>query len=192
MYLNNLITDGVFFVAENRLCRDNSLVHAYVGHKQCGPMLQYASAGEFYDGFDHVNFTNGAWTPIYSRGDFGKNFACGGNWSVHSKSTHPRLMVSPSVDTQTELLVVDGELMELPTWMRGDITKIEIDCSPGWPIFYPTALDAIHNMLRPYEISASSLPWKTKKHLTTNLTSAVRSQFVDKIEKTIIKPFEKE
>lgn len=97
--------------------------------------------------------------------------------------------MSPCVDITKELLCVKGcGITELPSGLQGDMSVTKIDCSGGWVIGYETALNALRNRLKSYEVSASTLPHKTKKHLIENcpqtiidnLTSIFEGYYVNK------------
>jgi hypothetical protein len=55
---------------------EGHLLRIYVGSKYHGPILSW------YDG---------QWTNLYSHGNFGHNYACGGNWSADSKKRYATL-----------------------------------------------------------------------------------------------------
>ena len=162
---------------------NGQLVRIYIGSKTNGPMLQYDAYGfGKYNGID-LDFKNGCWTNCYSRGNFGKKYAFGGNWSGHNKNLHPKLMVSPIIDRTNDLLITEDEkLIELPTGFKGDITQIEMDCSGGWSIWYSSAKNALANRLTAVEIKQSALPEITKQHLLKNETSNVIDCLKDVIE----------
>lgn len=186
------------------------LTRIYLGSKTNGPMLQWfrpsitpegeISSSEYtieffgiqeeikpwhlYTGYGRVEFRNGAWTNLYSRGNFGKKYAFGGNWSGHNKNLHPRLMKSPISDKNIELLKVEGinEPMVLPDGIKGDISVADVDCSGSWTIWYTNAKIALSERLSMQEINQSSLPSITKQHLLKNETQEVLDCLADVIE----------
>jgi hypothetical protein len=146
------ISEGVY-IAMQYNCDTNELVRLWVGHRSIGPMLQYEE-GE-------------GWTPIYTHGNFGRNYACGGTWSSHCRNLiSSREIGHPARgDQSTELLCVGKDQIEsLPEGLKGDITQTSIDCSGGWVVWAKTARDAIDDILTFAEIQASTLPTKAKKH----------------------------
>ena len=175
------IGDGIYVAYE--WC-ENKLIRLYIGSKTNGPMLQYDASGiGKYTGKQEIDFKNGAWTNCYSRGNFGKKYAYGGNWSGHTKKTHPRLMLSPIIDEQTEILLAgNGSEITLPQGIKGEISKTEMDCSGAWSIWYPTAKQALKARLPYGEIKQSSLPDMTKHHLLKNETNSVIEALNDVIE----------
>lgn len=199
---NDQIGDGIYIAFQwsaKRLCR------IYIGSKQCGPMLQYEAYdnanykdrviieiaetttlvehGTLYNGHEQVTFLGGAWTNLYSRGNFGRKYACGGNWTGHTKNKHPRLMLSPIKDKKSEFLVDgDNNIMNLPAGIKGDIGVTQVDCSGAWSIFYQTAKEAIENRLTGNEIAESTLIDPVKQHLLKNQTLLVLDALSDVIE----------
>ena len=70
---NDVRDEGNIYIAYS--WRDDSeLTFIWIGHKYCGPMLQWSTDG---------------WRNCYSNGNFGKNPACGGTWSASSKQVYP-------------------------------------------------------------------------------------------------------
>ncbi|MBN2744512.1 MAG: hypothetical protein JXR39_11525 [Marinilabiliaceae bacterium] len=135
-------------------------------------MLQYEVDGTGKYNGREVNFKNGCWTNCYSRGNFGRKYAYGGNWSGHNKNLHPKLMVTPIVDEETAV-IIDGER---------EGTMIEMDCSGSWSIWYSSAKLALQNRLTTDQIKESSLPDITKQHLLKNETQNVLDCLNDVIE----------
>lgn len=200
------IGDGIY-VAYEWATNENGrrLSRIYIGSDTVGPMLQYepydndlygdamtirtmgvdttVEHGTYYNGVERVYFLGGAWTNLYSRGNFGKKYAYGGNWSGHTKNLHPRLMTSPVKDKNKELLVIDGDnYIDLPDGVKGNVSVTDMDCSGSWSIYYGTAREAIANRLKRSEIAESSLPGITKEHLLKNETQAVLDCLNDVIE----------
>lgn len=180
------INDGVYIAfqwADKRLCR------IYIGTKTAGPILQWympdpdldipeyelnisgvktriSGYQYLYDGEKERIFLAGAWTPVYSRGNFGKKYAHGGNWSGHTKNLLASVMhIEKPVDKTTNLIKLGNDFQELPDGIRGDVEMTEVDCSMSWTIWFDTAAEAINNRLDPVEIQRSSLPDVAKKHL---------------------------
>lgn len=58
--------------------RDGLLTYIYIGTATAGPLAMYAADSE-------------QWYALTSRGNFGRNFACGGNWSSAKTSTPPSI-----------------------------------------------------------------------------------------------------
>jgi hypothetical protein len=180
---DGMIGDGVHI--NFAINAQNDIVWAYIGTVQTGPMLQYAQPGNRYNGFEDVDFIYGAWTPIYSRGNFGRNYACGGNWSGHAKSLYPRIADGDTPqDKKFELLAIPGaEIIVLPDGVTGgDILATEIDCSMGWAIYFPTAKKAMQQRLSVAEISGAALPVITKKHFLKNETKTVLANVMDVVD----------
>ena len=171
--------------------RDNTLIWLYVGTKASGPMLQYQpDVNGVYDGKKHVDLTgdnvdagvvpdrnlwpDGAWTPIYSRGDYRRNYACGGHWSGHTRNLHPAVGDQTRHDRKSECLVADGgALLRLPDGIKGNVSVTKCDCSLGWPVWYPSAREAIDARLTPTEIASAKLPQASKTHLIPHEDSSV-------------------
>lgn len=164
------IGDGIYTAFE--WC-ENQLIRLYIGSKTNGPMLQYDANGHGkYTGRQEIDYKNGCWTNCYSRGNFGKKYAYGGNWSGHNKNLHPKLKLSPIIDEKTPV-IIDGEKAG---------TMIDMDCSGGWSIWYTTAKAALTGRLTQNEITESSLPGMTKRHLLKNETQRVLDCLKDVIE----------
>ena len=195
---DGMIGDGVHIAyqwIDKRLCR------IYVGTRQSGPILQYDAPDDFadvphyqaagkalphpskhYDGNDHVNMS-GAWTPIYSRGDYGKRYAFGGHWSPHSKSLHPRIANScrQTATKMSHIIVTDDGYIEMPPGISTDLTMYDIDCSVGWAIWYPTAREAMAARLSLQEIPGAALPSRSRIHLISTESNAIRDNINDVI-----------
>lgn len=159
-----------YAVNENR-----DIVYAWIGTRQTGIILQYSGPGNYYNGIDHVDYPDGAWTPCYSRGNFGNNYSRGGNWSGHAKHLHLRIAAGDTRnDIKTELLAVPGaEIIALPEGISGDIVKTDIDCSFSWAIFFKSAKTAMEDRLSQIEIAESTLPPITKKFLGGNIDNTI-------------------
>lgn len=76
------------------------LLRIYVGSKYHGPMLAW------YEG---------KWGNLYSRGNYGKNYACGGNWSSDSKKRYTT--IAECLDNRD--YTVGGIKMERATLTEG-------------------------------------------------------------------------
>ena len=197
------IMAGVYVAME--YC-SSELIRLYIGTKESGPMLQYEADGN--DGFTRAcrysgedlseeeedelrdRFSGGCWTPIYSRGDYRKNYSHGGHWSGHTKNLHPSVGVTWSGKQEhrgnivTDLIALpeNGGLAELPYGVSGgDIKQIDIDCSPGWVIWYDSAKKAMDNRLSEIEICEARLPEKSIRHLFPNEESS-RAKIAELIE----------
>lgn len=166
---DGMIGDGVHVAYE---WSQGSLIRAYIGHAAIGPCLQYDVAGRFYTGNTHLP-RRPIWYNCYSRGNYGRKYALGGNWSGHCRGLHPRIMAQhrPTTDEPAVRAVPDGSVM-----------MIEIDCSPGWSIGYHSASQAWADRLTPAEIQTANLPVLTKQHMAMHLTSDVIGCIRDVIE----------
>jgi len=175
------IGDGIYVAY--KWC-GNRLVRLYIGSKINGPMLQYNANGKsMYNGINDIDYKNGCWTNCYSRGNFGKKYAFGGNWSGHNKNLHPRLKVSPIINQKYEMIIADsGDQIILPEGIKGEIGVTEMDCSGSWSIWYTTGESALANRLKKEEIEECDLPEITKYHLLKNETENVLDVLNDVIE----------
>jgi hypothetical protein len=146
------IAEGVY-ISIRYNSETGQLVNFWLGTPELGPMLAYHER----DG----------WTPIYSRGDYGKNYSCGGHWSSQNRNLlKTRLIGKPGTgDVTAEILIADGNIIPLPDGIQGDVRMTDIDCSGSWTVFYPSARAAIMAKLTLGEIEKSGLPVRTKKHL---------------------------
>jgi hypothetical protein len=73
--------------------RQGQLIRIYVGTKQDGP---------------RVMWHDGIWHTHKSRGNFGKNWACGGNWSAVGNKTSPVLeIVAPDLAQKIKEIKMD-------------------------------------------------------------------------------------
>jgi hypothetical protein len=127
-----------------------------------------------YDGEKERIFPAGAWTPVYSRGNFGKKYAHGGNWSGHTKNLLASVMhIERPADKTSSVIGLGNGFQELPDGIQGDVEMTEVDCSMSWSIWFDTAAEAIKHRLNPVEIQKSSLPDVTKKHLLTKTNDII-------------------
>ena len=205
---NDRIGQDIFIAFEWSVKEDGKrqLVRIYLGSKTVGPMLQWfkptiteehgteynleimgvsetIKPWQLYNGYAQVDFKDGAWTNCYSRGNFGKNYAYGGNWSGHTKNLHPRLKVSPISDRNIEMLAIEGIApMELPEGIKGNVQVTPVDCSGSWTIWYSWAKMALAERLKHHEINDAVLPQITKQHLLKNETEEVLNCLMDVIE----------
>ena len=159
------------------------LMHLWIGHRYCGPMLQFSGDGKNkYNGvvgserdncIDHSNYPDGCWTPIYSRGNFGKNYSHGGNWSGQIRGLHPRIGDQRTHDETTEIMLLpdNGGIIPLPDGIKGELSMTDIDCSVAWTIWYPSARRAMDARLSNQEIIQSTLPTNAKAHLAQHQTT---------------------
>jgi hypothetical protein len=193
------IGDGVYIAYQ---WTDGKLTRLYIGTKQCGPMLQYdlynpgdygqgvdvtiadtvttVLHGTHYDGDSQRYFLAGAWTNLYSRGNYGRNYAFGGNWSGHTKN-----LINPNwqrKDKTSELLTTGNDVITLPKGIKGNTQQIEMDCSGSWSIFYDSASEALNNRLSIDKIQHTMLPALTKNHLQKNETPNDIDNLLDVIE----------
>lgn len=75
--------------------RQGELIRIYIGTKQDGPRIMW------YDGM---------WNTHKSRGNFGKNWACGGNWSaINSKSNSDLNKIAPDLAQAIKEVKMDIE-----------------------------------------------------------------------------------
>jgi hypothetical protein len=182
------IGDGIYiafdWTDEKHLCR------IYLGSKTAGPILQY-DYGDLHKYIgegrnrDTGHFPNGAWTPIYSRGDFGKRYAYGGHWSGHCKSLHPDIMAKydKTKDNVSGVIEVGDKLTILPSGiLGGDITCLDLDPSVGWAIWFATAKEAMQERLTRDQIIKSTLPSRTRDHLLKNETFDIIGKVMEVIE----------
>lgn len=194
--VNDQIGDGIYIAFEWAYNGDTrKLCRIYIGSKTCGPILQWfkpsitpdetesttiamlgkeatINAWDLYDGKNKVYFKYGAWTTLYSRGDFGKNYAYGGHWSGQTKSLLSSVGqgVWKADDKVTNTLTINNQPVELPDGIKGDSQLIDMDCSGAWTIFYKTAKEALSARISYEQIKLSCLPDITKKHLQKNET----------------------
>ena len=160
------------YISANYDCDTLQLVHFYLGHRYTGPILQYSEDGHCkYNGVDHTDHECGAWTPIYSRGNFGRRYAFGGNWSGHCRSLHPRAGDQTRRDKKVDIILLDdNKFAAMPDGIATDLTMHDIDCSLEWSLWFSTAQRAMEERLTTAEILESSLPDVTKRHLSATQT----------------------
>ena len=180
---NGQIGDDVYASYQ---CSESELIRIFIGTRYAGPVLQYDANGHGrYNGGNTVDFDGGCWTPVYSRGNYGKRYAFGGNFSGHYRGIHPRIQAKLETSDKTwnkEVIVAGNHLIEAPADWKADITITSIDCSVGWSIWYPSARDAFSDRLTPDEIQAAMLPAKTKQHYRDHVTKQTLLAVIDVIE----------
>lgn len=168
---NGVIGDGVYISYEMALTDDDTykrLCRVYLGTKKSGPILQYdAGDCKFWDGLSTRCFKDGAWTPIYSRGNFGCNYAHGGNWSGHSLNLHDDIAIycRKPEDSKCPAVILGDTVFSVPEGVKADVTIHDIDCSVSWGIWFPSARDAMRGRLTRDQIVKSTLPSITRAHL---------------------------
>lgn len=167
MRADGQIGEGVFAAYEwsgNPL--NGNLVRIYIGCAKLGPVLQYDRNGaDKWTGRDHTDYPSGAWTACYSRGDYGRNYACGGHWSGHSLNIERSVGLdhSRSNDVETDCILVGNGMMRTPPGIMSDVTVLDMDCSGGWSIWHGSALDAWKYRLTPEQIARANLPRKCRE-----------------------------
>jgi hypothetical protein len=166
---NGKIGDGVHVAYE---WTKGVLIRAYIGHEAIGPCLQYDVSGEAYSGNLRVDM-RGHWYNIYSRGNYGCKYACGGNWSSQHKSLHARLARYTRTIPEVSIEVAAGGHL---------VTREEMDGSPYWAIAHKSAAVSFADRLTAQEIEESSLPISTKQHLASKQTDEVMGCIRDIIE----------
>ncbi len=177
------IADGIY-VAAMYNSDSGILTDLYLGGRHVGPMLQYVADGSnAYDGVTHHDYCDGRWTPLYSRGDFGRRYAFGGHWSGQARCLHPRIGDQERHDRVTQVLPLpnDGGLITLPRGICGGLTLTDIDCSIAWSIWYPTALAALDARLTREEIAEAALPAKSIQHLLATESQDILDRLRDVI-----------
>ncbi|NJO00402.1 MAG: hypothetical protein HC880_00805 [Bacteroidia bacterium] len=198
------IGDGVYAAYEwivpdfgpRRLCR------VYIGTRAAGPILQYDAPRELirtaaedeydlpasnhhYNGREHVLYPDGAWTPAYSRGNYRRNYACGGNWNGHNRNLHhniQRAYNTPDETWQQDMVMIGSNMVPAPDGIAPDGTLTSIDCSGSWGIFYKSAADAMRYRLSRAEIATSTLPRITKNHLIKKETDDVIARVMEVVD----------
>jgi len=169
------VNDRVYVAYQTR--EGGDLIRMWIGTVGGGPTLQYDVDGtDKWDGRTRRDFPRGAWAPMYSRGDYGRNCACGGHWSSHSR--YVCTMSGVAGDSVTPCVAVPAEsgaditLMPVPPdSVEPDITITDIDCSGGWAIWYETAHEALAARLPAHKIRHAKLPRKCIDHLTIHETA---------------------
>ena len=155
---------------------DGNLISLFIGTSAAGPILHYVTDGNNrWDGRQRRNYYNGAWTPLYSYGNYGKRYAYGGNWTGHAMCIHPDIQAycRQPQDNVSEQLLIAGKLHPLPDGIKGDIKLTDIDCSVGWPIWYGKAIDAIDARLTRGQIATAHISSKVKSHLLSHETNDI-------------------
>lgn len=165
---NGVIGDGVHVAYE---WAQGSLIRAYIGHQAIGPCLQYDVGGNSYSGNLNVAM-RGAWYNLYSRGNYGRKYAFGGNWSSDSKSLHPGRNRYTRTLPETSVEVHNGQLVTCET----------MDGSDHWAIAHKSAAIAFADRLTIKEIQEAQLPLITKQHLCVRQTEDVMGCIKDIIE----------
>lgn len=155
------ISEGLYLEIESN-ADTQEIIRVRFGTPEIGPLMAWHES------------ENG-WTPLYSRGNYGKNCVSGGHWSTHCNHLLRYRILGEQGPGDKDYEVVDfgGQLMMLDkdVGVKGDagVTATDLDCSGSWPIYFPTAKQAADNMLTTTEIKRSTLPVPTKKHLLTRL-----------------------
>jgi hypothetical protein len=175
------ISEGVY-IAMQYDADSVELVRLFIGTPETGPMLQFDDRP-----FDTARgcYSINGWTPIYSRGNFGRNYSHGGNWSGHSRNlTTSRLIGEPPAgDSVSEAVVSDGDVIPLPKCgIKGDISATSIDCSGSWSVFFETAKEALDDMLTGDEIKTAKLPEQSKKLLSAPAAAQARQRVAEVIK----------
>lgn len=174
------LSAGVY-IAMQYDCDTGHLAHLWIGTPETGPLLA------FHEGFKETEKTinvkgvevstkraecynsSSSWSPVYSRGNYGKEYACGGTWSGHCRNLlKSRLIGEPgSGDQVTQGVMADGKYIAMPkgTGIEADVQATSFDCSSSWSVWFNAASEALNDMLDSDEINRSSLPQKTKDHL---------------------------
>ena len=163
------IAEGVYMRMEIDSAT-NELCYLWLGTPGCGPMLQYSEAH--------------GWTPCYSRGDYGRNYACGGHWSGHCRNLLTTRLIGArgAGDKTSEVLALTPDtIVPLPDGIKGDITRTDIDCSGSWTVFFPSASAALDDMLDEGELSAAALPSRSREHLINGGYTAAKKRLAEMI-----------
>jgi hypothetical protein len=174
--INNNRPDGKIgagvYVAYQR-CGDK-LIRMYIGTDTGGPILQYEfnGAGK-WDGAKTLDYPTGAWTPLYSHGNFGRNCACGGTWSSHTLHVIGHA-ARPPVDCGDLLALGDNDMIALPRGIKGDVNVQSISCEGGWAIWFATASEALAARLTPPQVQSANLPNRAKELLKHENIKAVK------------------
>ena len=160
----------------------------YIGTKLSGPMLQYQphDAVGVYDGTQYqTSWLDGAWTPIYSWGNYGRNYSCGGQWSTQTCNLHPAVRDQTRRDCKSDCSAeAGGPFSPLPDEITGNELGVGISVSGagdnifsdhylGWTVWYPSAKEAIGARLTPAGITGAKLPQASKTHLFSHEGSSV-------------------
>ena len=165
------VCDGVYVAYERS---GDKLIRMYIGTDTGGPVLQWDADGRGkWDGMQTIDFPAGAWTICYSRGNYGRNYACGGTWSSHTLHVIGRAQRAP-VDCGDLLAVGQGDLLALPHGIKGDVNVQSISCDGSWPIWFATASEALAARLTPEQVQSAILPAGAKENLHRENIAAVR------------------
>jgi hypothetical protein len=140
------------------------IVRMWIG-TEAGPMLAWDADGAAkWDGEQTKDFAIGAWTPLYSRGDFGRNYACGGHWSSHCGHMLGT-KAKPNKVTRCVVLPGDAPLFAVPQGIEEDVTVHDLSCEGGWAIWFATAGEAMRARIYGHAAQGLQLPAKTKINL---------------------------
>ena len=89
------------------------IIRIYIGHKYAGPMLEWAR---------HRNGDKGSWINLYSKHNYGKNWASGGTWSSDTN-----LEYETPLDALTHrTYMVKGICMERNMYMESKLLLDEV------------------------------------------------------------------
>jgi hypothetical protein len=163
------ISDGVYVAMQwrhNYADMIASLIRVWIGSAHAGPILEYDAPVDrrlWWDGAVERTLPAGGWSPCYSHGNYGRNYACGGTWSIQTNNLLDPLRVPE--DKHFGLLKLPSGLYPVPDGVPADISVTDMDVSGGWVIWYEHAADAIDNRLSPADIARAALPKRTKQHL---------------------------
>ena len=182
------IGDGVYTAYEWRGDPiDRDLVRIYIGTKQAGPILQYVADGnDLWDGRNRCTFEGGAWTPLYSHGNYGRNYVYGGTWTGHSLAIHPSIQSAYNYARKDEhvgdITRIGKDITILPKGIKGEVSLTSLDCSGSWSIWYQSALEALDNKLTRRQIQDLHLPHNGQDHLWRNETDEVMLRVHETVE----------
>lgn len=157
---------GVYVAYDLRHPSDGpaELCRMYMGTRPGGPILQWDADGtDRWTGRERHSFPTGAWTPLYSRGAFGRNYACGGHWSGHT--LHLRGVKDRVAKGERMILLPEARMMVAPPGISDDGTLYDLPCEGGWAIWYATASEALAARLGAEQIAVAPLPKATRDHL---------------------------
>jgi hypothetical protein len=162
---------GVYVSYQRR--EDGSIVRMWLGTQDSGPILQWdADGSDKWDGREHREFEDGAWTPLYSRGDYGRNVACGGHWSSHTNNLEG---VKRKDKSWRGVMLPDNSLFEVPDGIQEDVTVTDIDCSVGWPVWFASGIEAVKARLTYEQACKASLPAQTKAAMQRETRDTIES-----------------
>lgn len=165
------------YVAYQRRLDPIMYIRMWIGTNFGGPCLQYDFDGaDKWDGEQRRDFANGAWTPCYSHGNFGRNYACGGTWSGHSINVAG--LPSKTVESKSNLLVCnagkESVMVQVPDGITPDIVCNEIEPKDSWAIWYTTAPEALAARLTSEQAQSAILPDRAKKNMKQENIAAVK------------------